>query len=395
MPETVSVDKNPIPVNANDLRCDSLMGTLPGVVYTLDEKGTFTYVSEGAGSMLGLSRDDLIGRHFSTIIHPVDLPSVSREYLLPRFRGVPTGSDQAPKLFDERRSWPRRTSDLEVRLHRKQLKDGVLGEVLKCKVNASGQYDSTNHFYGTVGVIYDAVEEEPKAFSFSSTKKYNAFDMLTHALSHVFSNVFTGIYGNLQLIEMQLEHPEEFCDNIEAIKHSIENAVSLIKKLSGTISAQSASEECNIGSLLIDEAKTILTIPGHMYHCETGSDLWKLQLDPDYARHIIRAVYFHIARSMRPDSVVDISASNVADAPVKLPRVDCTYIKIVFSYSELNTAPSDSSEGQFSALERIASMALSYELLKKVGGHITVVHRDAKSSVYLFLPAHLRSHQVS
>jgi len=391
MSEPVLANKNSLPTGTIDMQCESLLGTVPGVVYTLDDKGTFTYLSEGSGQMLGFSRDDLVGRHFSAIIHSGDLPSVSREQLLPRFEGIPTGSDRAPKLFDERRSWPRRTNGLQVRLHRKPATSGASGDVLKCKVNASGQYDHANRFYGTVGVIYDPVEEDPKFFTFDSTKKYNAFDLLTHALSHVFSNVFTGIYGNLQLIEMQLEHPEAFCDNIDAIKHSIENAVSLIKKLSGTISAQTSRDGCNIGRILSDEAETILRVPGLAYRCEAAEDLWKLQLDPDYARHIIRAVYFHIARSMRTDSVVDISTCNVADAPVKLPRIDCTYIKVGFTYLESNRVASDDSEEQFSALERIASMALSYELLKKVGGHIAINKGDARSSVDLFLPAHLSS----
>jgi hypothetical protein len=40
-----------------------------------------------------------------------------------------------------------------------------------------------------------------------------------------------------------------------------------------------------------------------------------------------------------------------------------------------------------SSLERIASMALSFELLKKIGGRIVVSNSDHSSNAELFLPA--------
>ena len=94
-------------------------------------------------------------------------------------------------------------------------------QVLKCRVNASGQYDTENRFVGTIGVIYGISEEDDTSYLFDKKRPYNAFELLAQALSHVFSNVFTGIYGNLQLIEMQLERPDMFQSNIESIKQSI------------------------------------------------------------------------------------------------------------------------------------------------------------------------------
>lgn len=388
MAELVSTEKYPFLSGGIQSHYECLLGTLPGVVYTLNEKGEFTFIGEGAGPILGFTRNDLVGKHFSYIVHPGDIPSVSREHLLPRFEGVPTGSERAPKLFDERRSWPRRTSGLQVRLQRNAAinKKGP-GEVVACKVNASGQYNSNNRFCGTVGVIYDMVEEGGGGFTFANAKKYNAFDLLTHALSHVFSNVFTGIYGNLQLIEMQMENASEFSDNIDAIKHSIENAISLVKKLSGTISKQADSESCSLESTLHNEAIERFGSPA-VFYIKTSDNLWKPQIDSDYTRHIVRAVYFHIAQSMHPDGTLAINAVNLAEAPVKLPRIDCTYLKVEFSYPETgSTDASESREEEATTLERIASMALSFELLKKVGGLLTLTNRGAISKITLYIPA--------
>lgn len=366
---------------------ECLLGTLPGVVYTLDEKGHFTYLSETVTGTLGIEREAIIGKHFSCVVHPGDLPSVSREYLLPRFEGVPTGSERAPKLFDERRSYRRRTSALNVRLCKLEHDKPQPESVYKCKVNASGQYDKEKQFCGTVGVIYDIVCEEQKGFPLDKYKGYNAFELLTHALSHVFSNVFTGIYGNLQLIEMQLEHPEQFSDNIEAIKHSIENAVSLIKKMSATINVKEKLAVHQLRGLLVDEAGTLLDAPGLEYRISLPSELWVPAIDISTARHIVRALFFHIIRSVDEGCVLEITAQNCTETPVMLPRIDCSYIKTCFAFSPFSENGSAKPEEQFSALERIASLALSYELLKKVGGLVTVSTVGRMCVIDLYLPS--------
>jgi len=386
MQTQADTEKIPFLTGASEQQYECLLGTLPGVVYMLDEKGLFTYIGDGAGSMLGFTREDLVGKHFSTIIHPGDLPSVSREQLLPRFEGIPTGGERAPKLFDERRSWQRRTNGLQVRLRRKATGKTADPDVIKCKVNASGQYTGENRFYGTVGVIYDAVDDEMKLMTIEKARRYNAFDLLTHALSHVFSNVFTGIYGNLQLIEMQLDDPGQFADNLDAIRHSIENAVTLVKKLSGTISTRQPVGMNSVGKIIVEEAEDILSGLGLSYRYETDPGLWRPQVDPDYCRHIVRAVLFHVARSVRSDCEVGIRNENITESPIRLPRIDCPYIKISFSFSEADAADTDGREGCTTALERIASMALSYELLKKVGGGIDVSN-GLCSRVDLYLPA--------
>ena len=364
-----------------------LVGTVPGVVYSLDEKGHFTSISTAAESTFGFSREELRGRHFSVIVHPGDIHSISRDYILPRFAGVPTGNERAPKLFDERRSWQRKTADLHVRIYPKP---GFLekeNQLLKCKVNASGEY-SQGRFVGTIGYLYDFVEEDDTSFSFDRKRQYNAFELLAQALSHVFSNVFTGIYGNLQLIEMQMEKPEMFKGNIEAIKNSIENAVTLIRKLSKSVLVPLEPwNGTGFRKLLVETAEEHLRGCGLEYQCNTGPELWCTESDLNYIRHIFRAIYFHIIRSVVQHSSVKIFAGNVIESPIRLPRIDCPYVMVGFEFSPLPEVEDTDRINEFSSLERIASMALSYELLKKIGGLISVRSEDGSSVVELYLPA--------
>jgi hypothetical protein len=256
-----------------------------------------------------------------------------------------------------------------------------------CKVNASGHYNPENQFCGTIGIMYDIVEDYEKILSFTRNQKYNAFELLTQALSHVFSNVFTGIYGNLQLIEMQLDRPGGINDNIAAIKHSVENAVTLVKRLANMVSTNGWKKDYTLKNLLSDTADEHFSTLGIKYQCGISSNVWHIESDLDSIRHIMRAVYFHIARLVHEDGLVSIKATNVNEAPVKLPRIDCNYIMIDIRFGAVLELKEDTTINKFSSLERIASMALSYELLKKIGGMVTVDSINQDNTIQLFLPA--------
>ncbi len=136
----------------------NLLQAIPDIVYMLDAEGRFVYINDAIRN-LGYEPSELIGKHFSQIIHPDDLPRVSREEVLGRLQGVATGDENAPKLFDERRSGQRMTRNLELRLRRGEfgrrlpsrlghlLRRGELRGLRFAGVRGAGQ--------GTVGIIRD------------------------------------------------------------------------------------------------------------------------------------------------------------------------------------------------------------------------------------------------
>ena len=143
-------------------RYEDLVHSLPDIVYELDSEGRFTFVNDSIG-LLGYEPADLIGRHFSMLLHEEDAEAVDRASVLETFRGARTGSVLSPKLFNERRSADRKTENLEVRLRRRpgsrQAGDDVIATVLSYgEVTAAGEYDmrsSDKSFIGSVGVIRD------------------------------------------------------------------------------------------------------------------------------------------------------------------------------------------------------------------------------------------------
>ncbi len=152
-------------IKQSEERFRNLVQTIPDIVYRLDREGKFIFINNSIKS-IGYEPEELMGRHFGAIIHPEDILNVSRSEVLPRFIGVATGDDHAPKLFDERRTGRRATRGLEVRLLPKNKNGHIVGSVFSCgEIISIGQYDreitsEEKEFLGTVGIVRDITERK-------------------------------------------------------------------------------------------------------------------------------------------------------------------------------------------------------------------------------------------
>ncbi|HEX6733545.1 MAG TPA: EAL domain-containing protein [Azonexus sp.] len=135
----------------------------PDLIYTLDSDGRFVFVNGRIESLLGYTREELLGQHFSVIVHEDDV-------------------EQARFAFGERRIGERATSNFEVRLRNKQ--QGVRNfdnRMIVAILSSQGIYtadkgDAQPHFIGTSGVARDITERKRA----EETIAFQAFhDLLT------------------------------------------------------------------------------------------------------------------------------------------------------------------------------------------------------------------------
>lgn len=169
-----------------------ILQELPDIVYKIDPDGHFTYVNRSV-KILGYEPEELIGKHFSTIIHPDDAKLFSRAYVLPQFKGMMTGYKNSPKLFDERRTGIRQTKNLTIHMVPKNKKDEVVGTlVFVGEVSAAGHYGndmSKEHkrFLGTLGIIRDITNrKQMEEVIRESEKRYKTLT----------DNLNVGVYRN-------------------------------------------------------------------------------------------------------------------------------------------------------------------------------------------------------
>jgi len=152
-------------------RFRSLVFTIPDIIYRIDKTGRFIFLND-AVQRLGYEPEELIGEHFGKIILPAETANVSRSTVLPEYTGRVTGDENAPKLFDERRTEKRKTTGLEVRLAVKggkglesSLLQPIGDDVIVVEVNSSGIWQinpeaEEKELIGTVGVIRDITKRK-------------------------------------------------------------------------------------------------------------------------------------------------------------------------------------------------------------------------------------------
>lgn len=119
-----------------------LIDSSPDFIYTLDQNGIFNFVNDRVEHLLGYSKEDLLGKHYSSIVYEEDV-------------------DRAKFVFNERRTDDRTQVNIELRLKCKHadpkfrhFETTFVTIVLKSKGLYSDQ-DGIQPFLGTYGVARD------------------------------------------------------------------------------------------------------------------------------------------------------------------------------------------------------------------------------------------------
>jgi len=144
-----------------------LIDNSPDIIYTLNEKGCFSFVNKRVTALLGMDRDWLIGKHYSELVHEDDL-------------------ELATNAFNERRCDERASRNVELRLkcRRDENQERYFNNTLITIVlNSTGVYTrgkgfSKHEFLGTYGVARDI------------TDRKRAEEMVTY---HAYHDILTGL----------------------------------------------------------------------------------------------------------------------------------------------------------------------------------------------------------
>ncbi len=201
-----SLDRSNMHLRITERKYMDLVQALPDIVYLVDNEGRFTYINDSV-KKLGYEPALLIGKHFSSILDEKCATLVSREHVLKEYAGKVTGPEKAPKLFDERRTGDRMTTNLEVRLRLGS--DNAENAPMEGSVIAYGELSATgfslsdfqNEQPGTVGIIRDI------------TARKHAEKMLKESLAEketLLREIHHRVKNNLQVISSLLNLQSEY-----------------------------------------------------------------------------------------------------------------------------------------------------------------------------------------
>ncbi|MYN43573.1 EAL domain-containing protein [Pseudoduganella sp. FT93W] len=142
----------------------SLVDSSPDIIYTLNHEGRITFVNDRVQQLLGFSREELIGKHYSVLVHEEDL-------------------ERARYAFNDRRGEERASRNVELRL-KSNLGSGIertfSNTLMTISLNAIGMHvpeqEVKQEVFGTYGVARD-ITDRKRAEEVISYQAYH--DILT------------------------------------------------------------------------------------------------------------------------------------------------------------------------------------------------------------------------
>ena len=212
----------------SERQLDSIVKTIPDIVYRLDQNGMINFISEGI-RRYGYAPDDLQGKLMMSLVHPLD-----------RLKARPR--------IDERRTGARSTNGLELRLLSEDKYTRSGGGSGKDDsfflVNAEGLYAGNGNppgrFIGTQGIAHDITQrkqDEIKRMHLEAelhkTSKMEAIGTLAGGIAHDFNNLLMGIQGNISLLRMDTQASKENLQHIELIEQCVKRGSDLTRQLLG------------------------------------------------------------------------------------------------------------------------------------------------------------------
>ncbi len=150
----------------NEKNFYKLIDLLPDIIYKLDEDGNFKYINENI-TKLGYEPEELLGKHFSTIIHPEDIDNIQNGLFLDPEEESSVTKNPSAKSAREGTCNEKVTRNFNLRLIPKSYrkpdsalkKNTYYGEVFATGIYDMKEIDRGTRFSGTMGIIRDITRQ--------------------------------------------------------------------------------------------------------------------------------------------------------------------------------------------------------------------------------------------
>ena len=398
-------------------RYKTLVEIIPDIVYRLDTHGKITFINNYI-KMLGYQPRELVGKHFSWILHPDDVEKVSRIVVLEKIKGRVTGDKGAPKLFNERRSGPRMTRGLEVRLIPKNWKPEhngknlLIGSLISvgeiCATGVYGQHDPgrksrEKKYLGTVGIIRDITkrkqEEEERIRlqqHYLQSQRLEAIGVLAGGIAHDFKNLLTIALG---YIEFSIEQ----CQNNEAIAVYLQKAMMALQRSKGLTqqllnfskAGVPQKQPLDIGRILRNCVGMAIGESNIKTAFEIHKNLWLADADEGQIVQVIDNIVINARHAMPSGGTLSIRAKNRMIKSREFPGLEkgC-YVEIAIRDSGIGISEEHLPrifDPFFSTKQDGSGLGLStcYFIIKNHKGYIECNSTIGEgTAMMIFLPAH-------
>ena len=258
-----AADASALQLATSNSTLESVMRTIPDIVFRLDSMGTITFISP-AISRYHIPEADLIGKSIFSLVAPEDL-------------------ERSRYRLNERRTGSRATTDLELRLqlpgdHKEN------GETVRFfSLSAEGMYrrisNEENQFLGTQGIVRDINQRKLLEQQLQQAQKMEVIGNMASGIAHDLNNILSGIVSYPDLIILELKDGDPLLDKIKIIQKSGQDAAAIVQDLL-TLARRSmdVSRPCNLNQIINEYLESPVWLEKLKPHPEIQLCL---DLDPD------------------------------------------------------------------------------------------------------------------
>lgn len=196
-------------LRASQKQYSTLIDNSPDIIYMLDQEGNFKFVGGAVESLIEFQPDELVGRHYSSIFRPADLPKVSYR-------------------FNERRTGIRSTREFEISIPARRPFPRANGNGASIfELYAAGMYQEQlpsqeKEFVGTYGVARDITARKRTARALKeSEQRFRELAELLPEILVEFDREGLITFFNMKAIESTGYSPVELRRNFPATRLAI------------------------------------------------------------------------------------------------------------------------------------------------------------------------------